>query len=556
MRWPRLLREKTSVTGKLIVTISLVAVALFVSAGVLHVSATGKLVDVQSQLFSQAIESEKSEEERLLHNALRKKGESLAALLAASGVSLLMTEDYAGMIELAQNTTQDDDIECVVFYNAENEPVTPLPDTVDPESGEVVERKVLMEDEEMGRVAVTLRTHSVSQAIRKVTERTTGLIQNTARQRSKAYRELAYQTIAFSIVGVVVLSIVIYLTSSRIVVRPINHIVDSLSDGAERMTSASSQVSTASQSVAEGATQQAAGLEEASSSLEEMSSMTKQNADNAQQANTLAGEARKAANTGAESMQRMNAAIQEIQKSSDETAKVLKVIDDIAFQTNLLALNAAVEAARAGEAGKGFAVVAEEVRNLAMRSAEAAKNTSNMIEESVKNSKNGVEIATEVGKVLEEIVQSVGKTTDLVSEIAAASQEQAQGIDQVNTAVAQMDKVTQRNAANAEESASASEELSAQAAAMNDIVARIVAIVGGRASHAKRGKFSAPSRAASGIPGARYVSPSHVGLARSDKAWHQISETRSASPETSGASSARNVVPLDEGEGDFDEFNG
>jgi len=175
----------------------------------------------------------------------------------------------------------------------------------------------------------------------------------------------------------------------------------------------------------------------------------------------------------------MDSAIKDIQKSSDETAKIIKVIDEIAFQTNLLALNAAVEAARAGEAGKGFAVVAEEVRNLAMRSAEAAKNTSNLIEQSVNNSRNGVQICGEVKKSLDEIVGSIGKTTDLVGEIAAASAEQAQGIDQVNTAVGQMDKVTQQNAANAEESASASEELSAQAETMAGIVDELVSLVSG-----------------------------------------------------------------------------
>ena len=216
-----------------------------------------------------------------------------------------------------------------------------------------------------------------------------------------------------------------------------------------------------------------------------MSSMTKKNADNAAQANTLATEARKAADNGSQAMGRMNTAITDIQKSSDETAKIIKVIDEIAFQTNLLALNAAVEAARAGEAGKGFAVVAEEVRNLAMRSAEAAKNTSAMIEESVKNSKNGVEIATEVGKVLEEIVQGIGKTSDLVGEIAAASNEQAQGIAQVNTAVSQMDKVTQQNAANAEESASASEELRTQAVHLHDVVEELIGMVGGSGDDAE-----------------------------------------------------------------------
>jgi methyl-accepting chemotaxis protein len=277
----------------------------------------------------------------------------------------------------------------------------------------------------------------------------------------------------------VVISIVLAIFITRSITKPIGRIITGLREGSSQVASASTQVSAASQSLAEGATEQAAGLEETSSSLEEMSSMTKQNADNAVQANTLASEAKKAANNGAASMGRMAEAIKDIQKSSDETAKIIKVIDEIAFQTNLLALNAAVEAARAGEAGKGFAVVAEEVRNLAMRSAEAAKNTSNLIEQSVNNSRNGVQICNEVKTALDEIVGSIGKTTDLVGEIAAASKEQAQGVDQINTAVSQMDKVTQQNAANAEESASASEELSAQAESMNEIVDQLMVLVNG-----------------------------------------------------------------------------
>ena len=340
----------------------------------------------------------------------------------------------------------------------------------------------------------------------------------------------------------IVIGIILAVLITLSIVKPIKRIIESLTTGSEQVAAASGQVSAASQSLAEGATEQAAGLEETSSSLEEMSSMTKQNADNAQQANTLATEARKAANTGADSMGRMNAAIQEIQKSSDETSKIIKVIDEIAFQTNLLALNAAVEAARAGEAGKGFAVVAEEVRNLAMRSAEAAKNTANMIEESVKNANNGVEIANEVGKVLDEIVQSVGKTTDLVSEIAAASQEQAQGIDQVNTAIAQMDKVTQQNAANAEESASASEQLSSQAESMNDIVAELVALVGG----ANRAAASKTSRGHT----------SHRGLSRSDNVYHHIAEgPKKEVRHASSSTAVANVIPLDDDD-ELDRFNG
>ena len=346
-------------------------------------------------------------------------------------------------------------------------------------------------------------------------------------------------------IAAVVIGILAAVLIARGILRALTRIIAGLREGSEQVAAAAGQVSSASQSLAEGATEQAAGLEETSSSLEEMSSMTKQNADNAQQANTLAAEARKAAHTGSESMTRMSKAIQEIQKSSDETSKIIKVIDEIAFQTNLLALNAAVEAARAGEAGKGFAVVAEEVRNLAMRSAEAAKNTANMIEESVKNSKNGVDIATEVGKVLEQIVQSVGKTTDLVSEIAAASQEQAQGIDQVNTAVAQMDKVTQQNAANAEESASASEELSSQAESMNEIVSELVALVGGASARAN----SAKQR--SNKPGGK--------LSHSDHLYHHIASTgrgkTSKAPKSRQTNpTAKQVIPLDEDE-QLDRFN-
>ncbi|MBE0537757.1 MAG: methyl-accepting chemotaxis protein [Phycisphaerae bacterium] len=342
------------------------------------------------------------------------------------------------------------------------------------------------------------------------------------------------------VIAGVIIGIGLAVVITRSIVKPVNRIIAGLGEGAEQVSSAAGQVSSASQSLAEGATEQAAGLEETSSSLEEMASMTKQNADNAQHANTLASEARNSANAGREAMGTMNRAIQEIQKSSDETAKIIKVIDEIAFQTNLLALNAAVEAARAGEAGKGFAVVAEEVRNLAMRSAEAAKNTSEMIEGSVKNARNGVEIAEGVTKVLNEIVDSISKTTDLVGEIAAASQEQAQGIDQVNQAVGQMDKVTQANAANAEESASASEELTAQAEQLNDIVLELSALVGG---HGAQRNHSPGIRAKSGRP---------ARLSTSDHAFHQIAAGR-ASKKQGTPKAERQAIPLNKEE--WDEFN-
>ena len=253
----------------------------------------------------------------------------------------------------------------------------------------------------------------------------------------------------------------------------------SMNDGSAQVASAAGQVSSSSQSLAEVSSEQAASIEETSSSLEEMSSMTKRNADNSRQANDLARQTRTAADKGATDMQAMSGAMAEIKKSSDDIAKIIKTIDEIAFQTNILALNAAVEAARAGEAGMGFAVVADEVRNLAQRSAQAAKETADKIEGAIGKSAQGVEISNKVAQRLNEIVTKIRQVDELVTEVAGASREQTQGITQINIAVGQMDKVTQSNAASAEESAAASEELNAQAVAMKESVTELLLLVGG-----------------------------------------------------------------------------
>jgi methyl-accepting chemotaxis protein len=261
--------------------------------------------------------------------------------------------------------------------------------------------------------------------------------------------------------------------------KALTRVIDSLSAGSEQISSASGQVSTSSQQLAEGASTQASSLEETSASLEELSSMTKQNSDNAREANSMAGAARNEAEGSREAMERMGSAIGKIKESADQTARIIKTIDEIAFQTNLLALNAAVEAARAGDAGKGFAVVAEEVRNLARRSAEAAKSTASLIEESQKNAEQGVSVSKEVGEIMSRIVGKVQKLAQLIGEVSAASQEQTKGIGQITKAVDEMDKVTQSTAANAEESASASEEMFAQAKELGDMVVVLVGIVKG-----------------------------------------------------------------------------
>jgi methyl-accepting chemotaxis protein len=239
---------------------------------------------------------------------------------------------------------------------------------------------------------------------------------------------------------------------------------------AEQVSLASGQINAGSQTLSQGASQQAASIEEVTSSLQEVAAMTKQNAENANEAHNLSKIAESTTAAGVESMMRLSEAIDRIKTSSDSTAKIIKTIDEIAFQTNLLALNAAVEAARAGDAGKGFAVVAEEVRNLAMRSAEAAKNTANLIEESLNNSRDGVALNQEVLKKLEEINGQVSKVGSVMENIADASDQQSRAVDQVKTVITQMNSVTQQVAANAEESASGANELSRQAMELTSLV--------------------------------------------------------------------------------------
>jgi methyl-accepting chemotaxis protein len=289
------------------------------------------------------------------------------------------------------------------------------------------------------------------------------------------------------ILGAIFLTLTIVAVTffSRSITAPITRSITHLDDVADQVSSASGQVSSASQSLADGASEQAASIEETSSSLEEMSSMTKRNADNASMADHLMKESRQMVERANGSMTELTTSMDEISKASEETSKIVRTIDEIAFQTNLLALNAAVEAARAGEAGAGFAVVANEVRNLAMRAADAAKNTAGLIEGTVKKVKEGSELVGRTNGAFSEVEKSAAKVADLVSEIAAASSEQAQGIDQVNKAVAEMDKVTQQNAANAEESASASEQMNAQAGQMKEIAAELTSIVGGNVGTVK-----------------------------------------------------------------------
>ncbi len=256
----------------------------------------------------------------------------------------------------------------------------------------------------------------------------------------------------------------------RSMVTSLNELLGQVREAVEQVSSGSSQVSQASQSLSQGATEQASSLEEVSSSLNEINSQSRQNAENASEANNLANKASEDAEGGNARMKEMLQAMERINASSDEINKVVKAIDDIAFQINLLALNANVEAARAGKYGKGFAVVAEEVRNLAVRSAGSVKETTDMVTDTIKNIEEGTKSAEATAEQLEAIVGGASKVADLLGEITLASKEQAQGVEQINEGLGQVDQVTQSNTASAEESASAAEELAAQSQQLQGMI--------------------------------------------------------------------------------------
>ncbi|MCH2157032.1 MAG: methyl-accepting chemotaxis protein [Opitutales bacterium] len=282
----------------------------------------------------------------------------------------------------------------------------------------------------------------------------------------------------WGLVGSIALALVLSATISRSITSALKKAIEILSDSSNQTTATAEKIAHCTNKLSHGASSQASSLEETSASMVEMASMTKRNAESAQNASAMSVDSRKAADKGVGEMTEMTQAMSDIQDSSEAISKIINTIDEIAFQTNILALNAAVEAARAGEAGQGFAVVADEVRNLAQRSAVAARETAEKIEAAIGISQRGGEISERVQSSLEEIVEKTREVDSYISQIAAASTEQSQGISEINDAVASIDQITQANAISAEETAEASSSLDTQAAELAHIVQDFRKLVG------------------------------------------------------------------------------
>lgn len=280
--------------------------------------------------------------------------------------------------------------------------------------------------------------------------------------------------------SIVLFGLVVSFFLVRLTRRDLVAVADQLHTGATETTSAAGQVSRSSQSLAEGSSSQAASLEQSASAVQEIAGMAQANSRNASKAKDLASTTLNSADAGKTEMARMQESMHGLKRSSDEIVKVVRTIDELAFQTNILALNAAVEAARAGEAGAGFAVVAEEVRNLAQRSAQAARESADKIQASVASTDQSLSLSERVAVSLGEIVDKARQVDEIIAEIDRASKEQTQGLGTISASMESMSQVTQTNAATAEESAAASEELTAQAHSQEGVIARLLALSGVR----------------------------------------------------------------------------
>lgn len=264
---------------------------------------------------------------------------------------------------------------------------------------------------------------------------------------------------------------------------PLLDVIENLSVQSDSLAHTAENFSQSSTELSQGAADQASSLEETSSTLEEMASMTRKNADNAQQANTFMTNNAQQIGESSEAIRRMGLAMNEINDSSSQISRIIKTIEEIAFQTNLLALNAAVEAARAGEAGKGFAVVADEVRNLAQRSAQASRDTASLIEGTVHRINNGTAITRNIEERFVSIDQTTSQVASMIGGITTATAEQAQGMDSLNIAIARIDRITQDNAANAEETAAACTKLNQDIDNIGEAVNVLAKILGKRLQH-------------------------------------------------------------------------
>ncbi|MBI9088379.1 MAG: hypothetical protein JEZ12_04125 [Desulfobacterium sp.] len=415
---------------------------------------------------------------------LKESANALATLLIQVAPSAIVTNNFLALNNYVKSASQNANVVYTVFLKPNGKPLTRYFNKKHPlisgylKTGKekkkidrvlnaskkdelvfLIERSVVVEGQNYGTLLLCISKVYTNQKIHRLTQNFSALNRSV---KEKTTSDLGGMLIVISRLSKV-----------------INNSITGLNNDADQVSAASGVVLSSSQVLSQGAANQASSIEETGASLEEMAATTKQNGDNAGQANLEREETNHLILKANTAMNKLTTSMDEISEASKETSKIVKTIDEIAFQTNLLALNASVEAARAGEAGAGFAVVAAEVRKLAMGAADAARNTSNLIETTVKKIMDGSQLVNMANDTFSKVSESAKKVGELVGEIAETSEEQSAGIEQINNAVAEVDKVIQQNAANAEASASASAQLNTQSVQMKGYIRDLIIILEG-----------------------------------------------------------------------------
>ncbi len=424
--------SKPGITIKFLVAIVLAMLAIQVGSGAISLIQSRRSQLQQTEIFAQQMMQIQEEEKNILEAELANKEAGTAAILTQIAATYIVGNDLESLATLARTTMQDEQFIYVNFYGPDGRPLTREFSTE--REVKALRHPIKFEGRPVGSLVMGLSHDHAGKVYQDMKNNIDQMVANANEAVHTAAWNMGYWIGGINLVGLLLLAGLTWLLLSRIITNPVGKVVQSLSKSSRRLSDSAGRVYQSSTSLNEGTTSQAAALQETSVSLEQLASGTRQNSESAEKASSETNKAQEAAEIGREAMVRMVGAIEKIKDSSDQTSRIISTIDEIAFQTNLLALNAAVEAARAGDAGKGFAVVAEEVRNLAQRSAEAAKNTSALIDESQAN---------------------------------------------INSAVAQIDKVTQNNSTNADQSANASREMSELAHNLNHLVAELQEILTG-----------------------------------------------------------------------------
>jgi methyl-accepting chemotaxis protein len=474
---------KMGIAAKCILVASVLMQVLMIGLLLFMISITQKYQAEQAKTFIQKLRIEQQQQERLLKKGLQQKGQSVANILAQSAADMIVSLDFSSLANLASSAVTDPEIASAAVSLRDGQELAAAGQG---KTEMIVSTDIVLDGTVIGATVLYLDRSLIQEEINALEARIVRLQKEADEAMSASARKIVLLTLFAAILVVIVMCLAIYLTVRQFIITPMDRVINDLDQRSSQVTAASADFFSTSGELADGASHQAASLEETSSSVEEISSIISRNADDAVQCEGFMQEVDKVLGKATRSMTAQTKAMKEISRASEQTSKIIKTIDEIAFQTNLLALNAAVEAARAGEAGAGFAVVADEVRNLAMRAATAARETAALIEGTVKKVQEGETTATETDRdfgILAEVTDKVGK---LVTRIAAASREQNNGINHVNQAMAEIDMVTQRTAANAEEAAVASEELRTQAMHLKHLVAEMEVLVRGAGRTAEK----------------------------------------------------------------------